>query len=233
MLPLVVVSAALGSTQTTIHDLQLQVTDVGSGGSDCYPSGASSNTEYSVDGVVTAVQAPNGFYMQMYDLQPVSWSGIWVYAPQSGTGSIVWPANLAVGDSVHVTGTCSEYFGMTEINAHEGPSITRSGSGTQYIDPISVTTGAIGTTCSDSAEPCEQGVSQPHLQPPSASGKTVRCFPWLVPLEQSTRSSWPSRRLLDQSAARSNHPPRRRGHARLPFQRRRHLGTRPMGPRGH
>jgi len=155
MLPLVVVSAALGSTQTTIHDLQLQVTDVGSGGSDCYPSGASSNTEYSVDGVVTAVQAPNGFYMQMYDLQPVSWSGIWVYAPQSGTGSIVWPANLAVGDSVHVTGTCSEYFGMTEINAHEGPSITRSGSGTQYIDPISVTTGAIGTTCSDSAEPYE------------------------------------------------------------------------------
>ncbi len=73
--------------------------------------------QVAVRGVVTGAYAEGGirgFYLQSAGsgarLSPVGSSGIFVYAPQQ-------VSQVAVGDHLQVSGTVSEYYGLTQISA--------------------------------------------------------------------------------------------------------------------
>lgn len=103
----VVVSNTPPPTTTTIYDIQF-TTD---------PSGDSPFVGLAVttSGIVTAV-ANNSFILQDGS---GPWSGVEVYDPST---------NVQRGDSVLITGTVTEYFGMTQVHQLTNKTIVSSGN---------------------------------------------------------------------------------------------------------
>jgi uncharacterized repeat protein (TIGR01451 family) len=108
-----------------IHDLQ------GNGATTPIPAG----TVVSVEGVVTAnFQGTNklsGFFLQEEDADadadPNTSEGIFVYCSAC-------PTAVAEGQRVQVSGTVTEFFGMTELNATTAPSITITDAGNHLAE---------------------------------------------------------------------------------------------------
>ncbi len=125
----------------TIYDIQY-ATEAGSGTNDCYPS-PYVDEEVTVSGVVTGVKP--GTYPNFFLQQPgqSSWGGVLVYDTS---------VNPMVGDSVTVTATVTEYFGLTELKTVSGFTINSSGN---TIDPIAINSGDLGITCSSAGEQFE------------------------------------------------------------------------------
>ncbi|MCF7858552.1 MAG: T9SS type A sorting domain-containing protein [Candidatus Cloacimonetes bacterium] len=109
---------------TTIYDIQY-TTEPGPDG--YYPSPLDGQ-EVTVIGIVTGenYNSDNKFYLS--DPEGGAWHGIYVYDYTVGP---------ALGDEVEVTGTVSEYYGLTELGYC---TINILSSGNPVPEPISVTT---------------------------------------------------------------------------------------------
>ncbi|MCF7792997.1 MAG: PKD domain-containing protein [Candidatus Cloacimonetes bacterium] len=121
LLFLIFVSTAFA---TTIYDIQY-TTDPGPDGT--YPSPMDGQI-VTVTGIVTGenYNQDNKFFMS--DPGGGAWHGIYVYD---------YTAGPALGDEVEVTGTVSEYYGLTELGYC---TITVLSSGNPVPDPLQVTT---------------------------------------------------------------------------------------------
>ena len=123
--------------QPSIYDVQY-TDEVGEGQYDCYPS-TSVGQELSLTGVVTAVRSfssyPN-FFIQQEGVD--SYGGIYAYVP-SGFD------NMNVGDNITVTGTITEGYGITRLEALSDNTlpyvINSSGNN---ISPLTISTSGIG-----------------------------------------------------------------------------------------
>ncbi|HEY0232165.1 MAG TPA: Calx-beta domain-containing protein, partial [Dokdonella sp.] len=108
-----------------IHDVQ------GSGDATPIPAG----TVVSVEGVVTAdfqgADKLSGFFLQEEDTDadadPATSEGIFVYCGAC-------PTAVAEGQRVRVSGTVTEYFGMTEINATTASNVSVTEAGNHLAD---------------------------------------------------------------------------------------------------
>ena len=109
---------------TTIYDTQY--TDV-PGPDGFYPSPLDGE-EVTVTGIVTGTNFGHDLYFFMSDPEGGAWHGIYVYD---------FVADPALGDEVEVTGTVSEYYGLTELGYC---TVTILSSGNPVPDPIQVTT---------------------------------------------------------------------------------------------
>lgn len=119
-------------TSHRIHQLQ------GSGASTPIAAGVT----VSVEGVVTASYQSatrlSGFFLQEEDTDtdgnPATSEGIFVYC-----GSC--PVAVAEGQRVRVSGTVSEYFGMTQLNATTAPAVvvTSTGNHLDEVTPVQIT----------------------------------------------------------------------------------------------
>ena len=109
---------------TTVYDIQYTTE---AGPDNYYPSPLEGQT-VTVTGVVTGANynQDNKFYLS--DPEGGAWHGIYVYDYTVGP---------ALGDEVEVTGTVSEYYGMTELGYC---TINILSSGNDVPDPIQVTT---------------------------------------------------------------------------------------------
>ena len=110
---------------TTIYDIQY--TDV-PGPDGTYPS-PMVDDEVTVTGIVTGAYFAHGdnmFYMS--DPDGGAWHGIYIYDFVTGP---------ALGDEVEVTGTVTEYYGLTELGYC---TVTILSSGNPVPEPISVST---------------------------------------------------------------------------------------------
>jgi|GEM_PF-2135886 predicted extracellular nuclease len=107
----------------------------------CYPSNYL-NSLVKINGIVTGVfqRATSRFYLQDADS---AWSGIYVYGSTP----------VAIGDSVTIVATDTEYYGLTELMR---PSVTIHSSGHATPAPIIITADMIGDGCSPSAEQYEE-----------------------------------------------------------------------------
>ncbi|MCI5054789.1 MAG: T9SS type A sorting domain-containing protein [Flavobacteriales bacterium] len=81
----------------------------------------------STKGIVTAVGG-NGYFIQDGDS---AWSGLWVFDPNN---------TPTLGDSVELTGTVKEWFGLTELDAPTSYSVLSSGN--TLPNPVMISTGA-------------------------------------------------------------------------------------------
>jgi hypothetical protein len=88
----------------------------------------------TTSGVVTAVY-PGGFVVE--DAAAGLWSGIWIYDPDHRPEE---------GDSLEITGTVSEYFGLTELSTITGYQILAHG--VALPAPLSVTAASVATGAS-------------------------------------------------------------------------------------
>ena len=116
-------STATAATFVSIHDIQ-------------YTLAPSGNSPYAgqvvtTSGVVTAVYA-GGFVLQ--DVAAGPWSGIWIYDPNHRPDE---------GDQLEITGTVSEYFGLTELMTITGYQILAHG--VALPAPLSVTAASVAT----------------------------------------------------------------------------------------
>lgn len=107
---------------TSIHDIQF-TTD---------PSGNSPlmNTVVTTTGIVTAIHATKGYYIQD---GPGAWNGIYVYDAAH---------TPAIGDNVTITGTVVEYNGLTEFSPVTSYTVNSSGNS---VTAAVVTTGDAAT----------------------------------------------------------------------------------------
>jgi len=109
---------------TTIYDIQY-TTNAGPEG--WYPSPMVDEV-VTVTGIVTGANFGHDLYFFMSDPEGGAWHGIYVYD---------YVAGPAVGDEVEVTGTVTEYYGLTELGYC---TINILSSGNTVPEPISVTT---------------------------------------------------------------------------------------------
>jgi hypothetical protein len=115
----------LAQTPVSIYDIQY--TEV-PGPDNTYPS-LYEGQEVITTGIVTGANFDNGDTMFfMSDPEGGAWHGIYVYDLETGP---------ALGDEVEVTGTVSEYYGLTELG---WCTINILSSGNTVPAPISVTT---------------------------------------------------------------------------------------------
>jgi len=125
--------------QTSIYDIQY-TTEPGSG-NDCYPSPIVGQT-VTISGLVTAMRSTGTrWYIQDGD---GIWDGIYIY------DSSVQPAQ---GDSVTFTADVAEYYGLTELM--NVSNFTNHSSGHTLYNPLSVSTGVLGSGCSAEGEEYE------------------------------------------------------------------------------
>jgi len=116
-------------TSHRIHDLQ------GSGAATPIAAGVT----VSVEGVVTASYQGNGrlsgFFLQEEDADadanPATSEGIFVYCGAC-------PVGVAEGQRVRVSGTVSEYFGMTQLNATTAAAVVVTSTG-NHLDEVTPT----------------------------------------------------------------------------------------------
>ena len=104
----------------TVYQIQYSTDAVGK-----YPS-AYNGQVVSTNGTVVAIYTTtagvrSGFYIQG---GKGAWNGIYVYAGTTGAGASL---TCIVGDSVSLTGTVSEYNGLTEITTITACSVIASG----------------------------------------------------------------------------------------------------------
>jgi len=133
LLTFVVVFASVTMFAQTVYQIQ-------------YTADVSGNSPYSTQVVTTqgtvvgiyttAAGARSGFYLQG---GAGAWNGIYVYAGTTGAGA---STTCVVGDSVSVTGTVSEYNGLTEISTITACTVIATGK--SYIIN-NVTTNAANT----------------------------------------------------------------------------------------
>eukprot|EP00968_Pinguiococcus_pyrenoidosus_P025456 scaffold6078_cov229-Pinguiococcus_pyrenoidosus.AAC.1 len=139
------VAALAGTSVAQILSLaEVNNADAVGEGSDCYPSIYEDQTGVSVQGVVTSLW-DNGFTIQDTGLGAVG--GLFVYTSSANPPLV--DISPAVGDVAVVTGRVIEYFGLTEITSVSGYTVVSSGN---TVDPIVVTTGALGLNCSSRGE---------------------------------------------------------------------------------
>ena len=127
----------------SIYDVQY--TEEQGSGDDCYPS-PYLGQELSLTGTVTAVRDfssyPN-FYFQQEGTD--SWGGLYAYLP---TGFDV----LSVGDNITITGTVTEYYGLTQFEQTSNGDMpyTLNSSG-NIIEPTIISTPGLapGDGCTD------------------------------------------------------------------------------------
>ena len=143
-------STASAAAFVSIHDIQ-------------YTADPSGNSPYAgqivtTRGVVTAVY-PGGFVVQ--DAAVGVWSGIWIYDPNHRPEE---------GDSLEVTGTVSEYFGLTELMTITGYQILAHG--VALPAPVSVTAASVatGAPTAESYEGVLVSCPEVHVGPWSAVG---------------------------------------------------------------
>ncbi len=112
----------------TIEDVQ--------GHSDSSPYEGQTVTVY---GIVTAgsawVHDLRGFFIQE---APGAWHGVFVYRGQN-------PVSVQPGDSVRVTGTVQEYYGLTEISISAPSDVEILAQGRPIPAPVQVATGDVAT----------------------------------------------------------------------------------------
>ena len=104
-------------------------------GGDCHPS-TWVGISVTVSGYVTAVRS-SGFYMQD-SLTSTPYSGIYVYM-----GSSMGSSGPTIGNSVSVTATVAEYYGLTQLQTVTGFNVVSSAPVT--FTPLVVTPANIGT----------------------------------------------------------------------------------------
>ncbi|MBD3169259.1 MAG: T9SS type A sorting domain-containing protein [candidate division Zixibacteria bacterium] len=124
----------------TIYEVQYQ-TDPGTG-DDCYPS-IHDGGVVTLSGIVTAVRQGTDHWFWLQDTADTLWNGLYVY------DTTVDPE---VGDSLTLSGTISEYFGVTELM-----DITEStvNSSSNAIITKNITTADIDSLCAFQAEQYE------------------------------------------------------------------------------
>jgi hypothetical protein len=109
---------------TTIYDIQY-TTEAGPDGT--YPSPLDGE-EVTVVGIVTGANYNNNNPFFMSDPGGGPWHGIFVYQ---------FDTTVALGDEVEVTGTVSEYYGLTELGY---ATVTVLSSGNPVPEPMDVST---------------------------------------------------------------------------------------------
>ena len=143
-------STATAATLVAIPNIQYTVD----------PSGNSpyAGQVVTTSGVVTAVY-PGGFVMQ--DDAGGPWSGIWIYDPNHRPDE---------GDSLEITGTVSEYFGLTELSTITAYQILTHG--VALPAPLSVTAAnvATGASTAESYEGVLVSCPGVHVGPWSTAG---------------------------------------------------------------
>ena len=127
----------MSSTGYSIADIQ--TTSEPGSGDDCYPSPFDGQV-VSISGVVTAVDEGAKYIQDSTS----PWSGMKIFD---------YNVSFAVGDSISITGTIDEYFGMTEILDITEDQIHSSDN--LLPEPVEVTTGTLGGGCSAEGEPYE------------------------------------------------------------------------------
>ncbi|VAW64149.1 Extracellular deoxyribonuclease PA3909 (required for catabolism of external DNA) [hydrothermal vent metagenome] len=121
-----VINTACGSPATAIHSIQ--------GNTDTSPlQGQTITTEAVVVGdFQSTTDGLSGFFIQeeAYDTDkdPLTSEGLFIY--DSGFG-----VDVSVGDTVRITGTVTEFFGLTEVNSVSTVEVCASGS---HIKPTKV-----------------------------------------------------------------------------------------------
>jgi hypothetical protein len=128
---------------TAIYDVQHNETNQGSG-DDCYSSPLY-NQSVTISGVVTHVGLSNGyadFWLQ--DPNDPLWSGVFVF------DTTVEPD---MGDSLTITATVDEYYGLTEMKNVSSFSIHSSGAAVPA--PVDIETGDLTGGCNAGAEAYE------------------------------------------------------------------------------
>jgi|GEM_PF-626944 len=128
---------------TTIYDVQHNETSQGSG-DDCYPSPLYDQT-VTFSGVVTQVGVSSGypdFWMQ--DPNDPLWSGVFIY------DTSVEPS---LGDSLTITASVDEYYGLTEIK--DVSSFTVHAGDATLPAPVDITTGELAGGCNVDGEAYE------------------------------------------------------------------------------
>ena len=133
---LLVITVAMSAT--TIYDVQF-TTDSGTDGT--YPS-TLDGQEVTLSGVVSAINVDGGEKFFMTDPEGGAWHGIYVFD---------WTILPALGDMVEVTGTVTEYYGVTELTYCTGTIIS---SGNAVPNPIIITTGQMAGVTGESYEGC-------------------------------------------------------------------------------
>jgi hypothetical protein len=129
-------------TTNSIYEVQYNETTQGSG-ADCYPS-SFNQQQVTVSGVVTGVTPgsfPN-FYLQ--DPTGTVWSGVYFF------DNTVDPER---GDSLTVTASVDEYYGMTEIK--DVTDFTINSSGNPLPDPVDISTADLAGGCNAGSEAYE------------------------------------------------------------------------------
>ena len=109
---------------TTIYDIQY--TDV-PGPDGTYPS-PMVDQDVTITGIVTGANFSNDNYFFMSDPGGGAWCGIYIYDFETGP---------ALGDEVEVSGTVTEYYGLTELGYC---TVTILSSGNPVPEPITVAT---------------------------------------------------------------------------------------------
>ena len=128
---------------TTIYDVQYNETNQGSG-EDCYPSPLFDRT-VTFSGVVTQVGVSSGypdFWLQ--DPNDPLWSGVFIY------DTSIEPS---LGDSLTITASVDEYYGLTEIKNIS--SFTAHTAGAALPAPVDISTGDLAGGCNVTAEAYE------------------------------------------------------------------------------
>ncbi len=125
---LLLAGSLLAQQVVTIEEVQ--------GHSDSSPYEGQTVTVY---GIVTAgsawVHDLRGFFIQE---APGAWHGVFVYRGQN-------PVTVQPGDSVRVTGTVQEYYGLTEISLSAPTDVEVLAQGRPIPAPVQVQTGDIAT----------------------------------------------------------------------------------------
>jgi len=120
LLTIVAMFASLAMFAQTVYQIQYSTDAAGK-----YPSAYSGQvvtTHGTVVGIyTTSAGVRSGFYIQG---GAGAWNGLYVYAGTTGTGASL---TCVVGDSVSVTGTVSEYNGLTELGTITACSVIASG----------------------------------------------------------------------------------------------------------
>jgi len=128
---------------TTIYDVQHNETSQGSG-DDCYPSPLFDQT-VTISGVVTQVGVSSGypdFWLQ--DPNDPLWSGVFIY------DTSIEPS---LGDSLTITASVDEYYGLTEIK--DVSSFTAHTAGAALPVPVDISTGDLAGGCNVDGEAYE------------------------------------------------------------------------------
>ena len=129
--------SAVGAQFTTLEAINYATTDAEA----CSTTSPFVGQNVTTRGFVSAVRS-NGFYMQSAE-SSVVWGGIWVYfSLQRRTEAAL--SLRAAGDYVEVVATVAEYNQLTELADPFSVNLISTG---HTLTPVSVTTGALGTTC--------------------------------------------------------------------------------------